>query len=485
MPLGPVRILRDALVITLLLLLNLGGNVGAGFFFFILLAMVVAGPSPAFKALAICYLGLMINQAFVPKSLVWTPSRIALPMIALLRFGIDVSQLRVTLLGRAWYITFMLFIFTMAVCSILSGWYTQIALLKLFNFWSCVSAILMGTAVLRHRRIDVSEWFVALIVSASVFGIASLVLGEGTNFMRFRDAQNVVSSDLFNGAFLHPNCHAMYASLFTVFLSCLFLLAPYRHRTLVLPMIGLWFVFMAFSQSRSSIISTLVPLLALVVYARPRLKRNAVTMRTNVKRSTLVVLGIAAVMAAVVVDLGTDRLLTRKLVTFFNKSNTSESLDFDVNKALQSRRALIEFSWNNFRDSPLHGIGFGVAKTEYFVKNATLFTAPSEKGFLPTAILEEGGILGAGAFLIFITTFFGVFVVERNVPAVVVCLAFLVSNLGEVAIFAPGGAGGFGWIMVGAASILGDHCWMPAARAGTTGGIRSASQGQLLGPSDA
>jgi hypothetical protein len=54
---------------------------------------------------------------------------------------------------------------------------------------------------------------------------------------------------------------------------------------------------------------------------------------------------------------------------------------------------------------------------------------------------------------------------ERNVPGMVALLTFLATNLGEVSIFSPGGPGAFGWVMVGAAMILDDHCWIrrPAA----------------------
>ena len=63
-PLAVQRILRDAVVIFALLMLNKGGNVGAGIFFTIMAAMVLKSPKSAYQALAITWLGLMINQAF-------------------------------------------------------------------------------------------------------------------------------------------------------------------------------------------------------------------------------------------------------------------------------------------------------------------------------------------------------------------------------------------------------------------------------------
>ena len=130
-PLAVQRILRDAVVIFALLMLNKGGNVGAGIFFTIMAAMVLKSPKSAYQALAITWLGLMINQAFVPKSIVWTPARLALPLLAFVRFSFDLPRLGTTLFASTVYNFFLVFVIVMAVCSQISGWYTQIALLKL------------------------------------------------------------------------------------------------------------------------------------------------------------------------------------------------------------------------------------------------------------------------------------------------------------------------------------------------------------------
>ena len=343
--------------------------------------------------------------------------------------------------------------------SLLSGWYTQIALLKLLNFWFCITAILAGLVVIRSGKNDMSEWFVSLIVATTVFGIAALVLGQGYNFISTRLAGAPVTTDLFDGAFLHPNCHSLYASLFVLFMASLYLLAPYRNRWLALPTIASWFGFMALSKSRTSALAAAIPLVILVLYARPRVNKRGFRMRLNVSRVAISAAAVCLVLLAVAYDAVSSGVLAKSVVAFFNKGQSSESVALDTEQILKSRKGLIEFSWNNFRENPIHGIGFQVAKNDFFIRNATLFSAPAEKGFLPTAILEEGGILGASSFLILLAALFADCMRDRNVPAIVAFLGFLISNFGEVSIFSPGGSGAFGWIMVGAASILGDHCW--------------------------
>jgi len=460
LPLRPEKIFWQALGIVALLLLNLGRDAGAAVFFLILIGMTLRGPAGAYKALAICYMGLMINQAFVPKSLVWTPGRLILPPLAAIVFVTSVGNARARLFATPTYLTLMLYVATMAVCSILSGWYTHIALLKLFNFWICVTAVFAGVSVIRARKIDLTEWIVALIVAAIGFGLASILLGQGRNFIAMGGVDLVNRTQLFNGAFLHPNCHSLYASMFVLFMAIIYILGQYRSRWLAFPVIAVWLCFMVMSKSRTSMVATIIPTLVLIAYAGSWRTRLGERLKSNVSRSTIIAVAVASIVLLLVADIGTGGQIGKAVVKFVNKSHAEDTAEtLDKKQILSSRQALIDHSWNNFEQSPVYGIGFQVAKTAQFVKMATLFSAPAEKGFLPTALLEEGGILGATTFVLFLLALVGEWIRTRNAAALVLFTGFMVSNFGEVSIFSPGGSGGFGWIMVGAAAILGDHCW--------------------------
>lgn len=469
MPLAVIRVLGNALLIIGLLALNLGGIVGSSVFFAILTAMVFASPEAALKALAICYLGLMINTAFVPKSLVWAPARIVLPMLALLRFGLDLAVCRVSILNRGSYIGLLAFAATMAICSIASGWFTDIALLKISYFIGFMTMIFAATTVLRHRRTDLGEWFVALSLSAILYGIASIVLGVDNNFRAIRvDVYEKVYSTMFNGAFSHPNVHAVYASLSIVFLMSVWLLSRYRQRWLVVPMIACWGMFVAWSASRTAALSTVVGFLILAVYAKPFRSRSGQLLLPHLSRRVIVGVGSLAAATALFWNASTNNSLVNTLTAYVMKTQAKEFEDttqLSFEGVILSRKALVDFSWQNFLENPYFGIGFGVAKTETFRQNATYLTAPAEKGFLPTAILEEGGVIGTSMFVLFVILFARDLLKDRNVPALVMSGTFLATNLGEMTIFSPGGAGGFGWIMIVAATLMGDRCWTDAGRA--------------------
>jgi hypothetical protein len=455
-PLSIRRVIENALLIMALLLLNLGGTAGSLLCFAILVLMVLQSPSSAFKAVAICYVGLMINQALVPKTLVWTPGRLVLPLLAFFRFSYDLAGMRVSLFARKSYVALVVYVVVMAICSILSGWYTSIALLKLFNFWAVVSSIFAGLVVLRTKRIDLSEWFVSLILAAALFGFASIGFGLQNNYYGEEGGGR-----LFNGAFLHPNCHSMYASLFIVFLSSIVMIGNYRNVWLALPLIAVWVVFMLMSEARTSVVATSVGLLSLFVFARPSRNRLGWRIRVNLSRPTMWACVFVAIGATIAADAALNGTVRRSVINFFNKGGESNSAGLDTNQMMASRTGMIERSWNNFQESPIYGIGFQVAKTEAFVRGATWLTAPAEKGFLPTAVLEEGGVLGASAFVLFLLAYVGELWRERSAPALAMFATFLACNMTEVSIFSPGGSGAFGWIMVGASLILSDHCWRP------------------------
>ena len=461
-PLDSMRIAKEAAIITALLLVNLGGNYGAGVFFFILALMALRGPEPAFKAMAICFLGLLLNTSFVPKSIVWTPGRLGLPFLVLLRYGLHVITNPRLLLGRPYYLTLLIFCATMAMCSIESGWYTQIALFKLINFTVFLTSVFLLVGLINDRRRDLSEWFVGMIVVATGFGVLSVITGAGWNFALTRGAEAITADSFFNGAFLHPNVHALYASLMFSFLCCVYLLSPYRNRWITPVLAAIWVWFMLYSRSRTSIFASLVPLVVLIGLAGPSEIRSGRQLRANMNRSTLVLIVAALVAVAGVVDLASGGVVSKSVISFLHKWDTSENESLDTEKMLGSRQGLIDFAWQNFQDNFWTGIGFQVAKTDVFVNSATYFTAPTEKGFLPVAVLEEGGVFGATAFTLFLLTLVGTWYREKNIPAIVAFTGFLTSNMGEATMLSPGGGGAFGWVMVGAAAILGNHCWRPA-----------------------
>lgn len=127
----------------------------------------------------------------------------------------------------------------------------------------------------------------------------------------------------------------------------------------------------------------------------------------------------------------------------------------------QSRGGLMDQSMNNFRRAPLTGIGFGApsdpARFARGLERGPMgipIRASVEKGFMPTAVLEETGIIGAGLILILLA--FLIVPVARygNIVAFWVLSTALLLNFGEMIFFTMGGNGLYLWIVMGFC-----YCW--------------------------
>ena len=112
--------------------------------------------------------------------------------------------------------------------------------------------------------------------------------------------------------------------------------------------------------------------------------------------------------------------------------------------------------WNDFLRKPLLGNGFGVYPDGEFPAGVTYFdgipiSAPIEKGFLPTAILQEGGALGAGLLTLVIALLCRRAWRNTDLRWRAMFVACLAINAGECVFMSPGGIGMFDWLLLGLA----------------------------------
>jgi O-antigen ligase len=118
-----------------------------------------------------------------------------------------------------------------------------------------------------------------------------------------------------------------------------------------------------------------------------------------------------------------------------------------------SRAVLFDPMIANISESPIFGIGFGIASdsTAMNVRRDPLFgipiSAPVEKGVMPLAILEEVGVVGFILVAIWI-----LFLLRRStangIASFLVSTTVLLINLGESTLFSPGGMGMFMLILL-------------------------------------
>ena len=435
-----------------LLLVNKAGLVGNLAFFCVLTAMVAHSPEMAFRALTLCFLGLVSNQAIVLKTPIWTIGRLVIPALCFARFLFDLAKLRQSLFRPRYLGALAAFIVVAGILSVMTNYYVHIALLKLVNFGMGSFAMLLGARIIAVRRSDLTPWFVAMVLAVVLLGLATIPLGIGYNF---RGSEGR-SQGLFNGPFYHSNCMGPMSSLMALLMASVVVFGPYRNRWLC-GSLGLCLLYMMFlTKSRTGLGSFIVGFLSIVFLTFMLKRRHLIQLRMRISRSALVSCLLLGGILAFGYNVASNQALTRAAITFAQKGKESEALSVD--DVLASRQGIIDYMWANFLASPWIGIGFEVSTHPYFQQNATLFNAPIEKGFLPVAVLEETGIIGTTFFVIFLLAFAVSLALELNVPGLSLLFAFLAVNCGEAMFFSLGGHGGYGWLMMTAGIMLGQRC---------------------------
>lgn len=358
------------------------------------------------------------------------------------------------------YIAISAFCVVAALCSILSGYYVHIALLKLISFWVGISGFFACVYTLRRLKVDTTEWFIAQNAAVCGLAVLSLALGVGANFK-----ESMLERGLYNLAFYHSQTMGPLAALMITYTTCVVLFTGHRNRWICLPIIVVLGYCVALSGSRTGFGTLVAGLLAILATSFVWSRRGLNRLRLNWSRPTIVALIAAAALGLMATDLVTGGRISGTFISFAAKKG-KETESVTLEQAIATRQGVAEQSYANFKESPIYGIGFQVSTAEFFKQNATLFYAPVEKGFLPTAILEEVGVLGTTAFVVFLVTMFADLVKQRNIPGFAMFVALLASNLGEASIFALAGHGAYGWMLVVGGILLGDRCFIDKATPG-------------------
>ena len=140
-------------------------------------------------------------------------------------------------------------------------------------------------------------------------------------------------------------------------------------------------------------------------------------------------------------------------VDFVRKGQEAESAEELFAQARGDRASL---SMENFASRPFVGVGFGTPSNlgSFIDQKAEsvggiVVSASSEKGFMPTAVLEETGLIGAVLTLFLLGAVF--LPVHRLAPFEIIWMAWaaLLMNVGAAVLFSFGGLGFFLWMMLG------------------------------------
>jgi hypothetical protein len=440
------------LMISLLFGVNVLGELGNLISLSVLGAMALRSTSGALKAL--CMLGIIImgNPFIAEKTIILTYFRFPLLALAGARILFDVFNRRPDIMRVSYLNGLLLFGLICVVLAPINGYFTGVAVLKAGLFTYGLYAILSGTLMGRSGGPDLTVWFIAMMAFIVIGTIITIPLGISHVFR----GENIGMGGAggLSGITTHQQTLGSFGAICAVFCFAVGVFGKIPHRWIPLTLFVLFLPIVWMTQSRTAF-GTLVLSIFFVIAVAPFVLKGRISSFRRFNFAKWIAAIACFVVVGFALDLATGGRINEKLTGFAFKSRSTSFYDVRAMDMASSRMGLIERSWDIFMEHPMTGINFGTSLAPYFVMNATLLSAPTEKGFLPTAILEETGVVGTTFFLIFIFLALYRLYSDENIIGLSLFVAFLIQNLGEMMFFSLGGAGLFCWSIVAAGIAVG------------------------------
>lgn len=327
--------------------------------------------------------------------------------------------------------------------------YTSISILKIISFYSTVSYLIISFSVLKDLN-KIMSWIMSLFyfaIFASTF-MYFFMYSQGTY-----PGSNGIS--LFRGILIHPNAIGVF------FFPYLVILLPFvtnsnitlKKKYFFVLMILLILILTFLSGARGSFAGFGIGCLVVMIiylFSKNGKKEIYLLYKNNIKLFSL----------SIIIVLFLFSQVPQFFSSFLEKSSgLAEANISDL--FLASRGKFIFISYQNFLDNPLWGIGFGIPSILDFYKITfdPIFglpiSAPIEKAFFFTAILEEFGIIGTFIFIIFyikMTSY--IFKNIRSIFFNLLYFSILSLSIFEFYFFSMGAFGSYSWIWIGFLSHL-------------------------------
>ena len=329
----------------------------------------------------------------------------------------------------------MLFSSTVFLFSLMASQLPLVSVLKLISFAIGVGTIMIGL----YRTMHLREYWVSFFLTLGVFILlASLPLyGSRLGFLR--------NGTGFQGIINHPQVYGSLAATTTSFLTGLVLFYGNRSR-LILIALGIGWIGIFTSQSRTAFLALFTAFLLVLVgclFNRSWFEKVSAAFTSLNSFFAMALLSVFLLLNWSSLQEG----LTKFLLKDDGDTSVAASLE-------DSRGDLIQRSMDNFMSAPITGIGFGVPSDPRLTRIETGFLglpigASVEKGFMPSAVLEETGLAGALFVIMIIFALIIPVVKYGGIPLFWMLMTCFMINLGEMVFFSVGGMGLYLWLLIG------------------------------------
>ena len=385
--------------------------------------------------LATCALSLgvvvrYLNPSLVVLSPIATWTSLAIPLLVGVRFVPGLKRQNLSYLVPVW-----LFSIVALLCTAVHSAVPAISTMKIVTFaWDVTAVLLVLSRLDQESYLTAGRWLFSLTTVVALLSLCTLVAPgiayvPDTKFLRgilnHSQALGCVTAPLLAGGI----CVRLLRSN-----------SDFKGWILL----GLVALLVFLTRSRTAAFAVFLSVLVSLFV------RNRASILSNRLARRRVLLGVVVGFFLLGVGSIVGYSLTSTLFGFVLKRGETK-----VTSALSASRgqgALSEL--RNFAKSPIVGNGFGVYPDGQFPVPVTTvagipISAPVEKGFLPTAVLEETGILGGVAFVIMLAALIRPVARKATTAHLSIVLCALFTNLGEASLLSPGGIGMYLWILIG------------------------------------
>lgn len=298
-----------------------------------------------------------------------------------------------------------------------------------------------------HRSAHLREyWFSWFFTLGAFILIASLPL-------YFTGAGYTRNASGFQGILSHPQTYGPVLAPITAMMTSLYLF-HYRKTGLIMACVLLGLLGMYISHARTSLLATILGfgLVMMIGY----LWRG--DWRAGVSRAFAQGEMMVAIFLVLILSVAQWSTVQESVLGFLYKDDDPQSV---TNILEGSRGYLMARSMNNFHSQPLTGIGFGVpSDADRFDRRIQTgaFGLPTgasvEKGFMPTAVLEETGIVGAILVIVLLLALFAPIVRRGDIMLFWIAATCVLINFGEMVFFSLGGMGMYFWFVMALCYVL-------------------------------
>lgn len=313
----------------------------------------------------------------------------------------------------------------------------SISILKELSFYAGVMGIFLSYKFSRKSLNYWVSWFFSLFIVIVISSILVYPFGSIV-YARIEERGN-----LYQGILNHPQTFSVYLSSFIAFI--IFTLGKkLKNKWFYLIILAIAFLEIFLSRGRTGLVALLIgSTLGIIIYylSMP----NSIGKFLGILKKTRIIISIFFGLLIIAINSGNIQSFVMKR----GEANLTEAFETSrLDQILRVSQNISKYKWE--------GIGFGlpsnVKAVEGRIKRDPIFglpvSVPTEKGFLPVAIVEEIGITGTIFFMLFFISLLKK-IGQMDLPVIALILSAIFANIGESFFFSFGGMGLYMWLLTG------------------------------------